>query len=118
VRLQLRVVLAWALWLVTFGCCAAGLLVTLAIVRPLTLSVLAEGAIYAFFFVLGYATVGLVPAVRRPVNPIGSPRGPRCGCAACPDLGVPVVGGVGYALVRRRPAPDLRSGAHAAGSWR
>jgi hypothetical protein len=28
------VVLAWALWLVTFGCCAAGLLVTLAIYRP------------------------------------------------------------------------------------
>jgi hypothetical protein len=31
---------------------------------------------------------------------------------------VPVVGALGYALVRRRPAPDLRSGAHAAGSWR
>jgi hypothetical protein len=64
-------VLAWALWLVTFGCCAAGLLVTLAIVRPLTMSVLAEGAMYAFFFVLGSATVGLVLARRRPTNPIG-----------------------------------------------
>jgi hypothetical protein len=64
-------VLAWALWLVTFGCCAAGLLVTLAIVRPLTVSVLAEGAMYAFFFVLGSATVGLVLALRRPANPIG-----------------------------------------------
>jgi hypothetical protein len=64
-------VLAWALWLVTFGCCAAGLLVTLAIVRPLTVSVLAEGAMYAFFFVLGSATVGLVLARRRPANPIG-----------------------------------------------
>ena len=63
--------LAWALWLVTFGCCAAGLLVTLAIYRPLTLGVLAEGAIYAFFFVLGFATVGLVLALRRPGNPIG-----------------------------------------------
>ena len=70
-RLRIRVVLAWALWLVTFGCCAAGLLVTLAIVRPLTLSVLAEGAVYAFFFVLGFATVGLVLALRRPGNPIG-----------------------------------------------
>ena len=65
------VVLAWALWLIIFGCCAAGLLVTLAIVRPLTLAVLAEGAVYAFFFVLGSATVGLVLALRRPANPIG-----------------------------------------------
>ena len=44
-RLRIRVVLAWALWLVTFGCCAAGLLVAIAIVRPLTLSVLSEGAV-------------------------------------------------------------------------
>ncbi len=66
-----RLVLAWALWLVTFGCCAAGLLVTLAITRPLTLAVLAEGAVYAFFFVLGFATVGLVLSLRRPGNPIG-----------------------------------------------
>ncbi|HYN18098.1 MAG TPA: hypothetical protein VEY96_08445, partial [Actinomycetes bacterium] len=66
-----RVMLAWALWLVTFGCCAAGLLVTLAIYRPLTLAVLVEGALYAFFFVLGFATVGLVLALRRPGNPIG-----------------------------------------------
>jgi hypothetical protein len=64
-------VLAWALWLVTFGCCAAGLLVTLAIYRPLTVAVLAEGALYAFSFVLGFATVGLVLALRRPGNPIG-----------------------------------------------
>jgi hypothetical protein len=64
-------VLAWALWLVTFGCCAAGLLVTLAITRPLTLARLAEGAVYAFFFVLGFATVGLVLSLRRPANPIG-----------------------------------------------
>jgi hypothetical protein len=66
-----RVVLAWALWLVSFGCCAAGLLITLAIYRPLTLGVLVEGAVYAFFFVLGFATVGLVLALRRPHNPIG-----------------------------------------------
>jgi hypothetical protein len=70
-RTRTRVVLAWALWLVAFGSCAAGLLATLAIVRPLTLSVLAEGAVYAFFFVLGFATVGLVLALRRPANPIG-----------------------------------------------
>jgi hypothetical protein len=66
-----RLVLAWALWLVTFGCCAAGLLVTLAITRPLTLAALVEGALYAFFFVLGFATVGLVLSLRRPGNPIG-----------------------------------------------
>jgi hypothetical protein len=66
-----KVVLAWALWLVTFGCCAAGLLLTLAIYRPLTLDVLGEGAAYAFFFVLGFATIGLVLALRRPHNPIG-----------------------------------------------
>ena len=70
-RPRTMVVLAWALWLVTFGCCAAGLLVTLAIYRPLTLAVLAEGALYAFFFVLGFATVGLMLALRRPGNPIG-----------------------------------------------
>ena len=70
-RPRTMVVLAWALWLVTFGCCAAGLLVTLAVYRPLTLAVLAEGALYAFFFVLGFATVGLVLALRRPGNPIG-----------------------------------------------
>ena len=70
-RPRTRAVLAWALWLVTFGCCAAGLGVTLAIYRPLTLAVLVEGALYAFFFVLGFATVGLVLALRRPGNPIG-----------------------------------------------
>ena len=40
-----RTVLAWALWLVSFGCCAGGLAVTLAVTRPLTVSVLAEGAV-------------------------------------------------------------------------
>jgi hypothetical protein len=33
--------------------------------------VLVEGAPYTFFFVLGFATVGLVLALRRPGNPIG-----------------------------------------------
>ena len=70
-RSRTTAVLAWSMWLVAFGCCAGGLLVTLAIYRPLTVAVLAEGALYAFFFVLGFATVGLVLALQRPGNPIG-----------------------------------------------
>jgi hypothetical protein len=49
-----RTLLAWSLWLVMFGCCAAGLLVTLALTRPLTLAVLAEGAVNALIFPLAY----------------------------------------------------------------
>jgi hypothetical protein len=66
-----RTTLAWLLWLTTFGCCAAGLVVTLAVTRPLTFGVLAEGAAFALAFPLGYATVGLVMTLRRPGNPIG-----------------------------------------------
>ena len=68
---QSKTVLAWGLWLATFACCAAGLVVTLAVTRPLTVGVLADGAIYALAFPLGYATVGLVLGLRRPANPIG-----------------------------------------------
>jgi hypothetical protein len=73
VRLQLRpkTVLAWLLWLATFGCCAGGLLAVLAWVRPLTLGLLASGAWAALAFPLGYASVGLVLGLRRPANPIG-----------------------------------------------
>jgi hypothetical protein len=66
-----RTTLAWLLWLTAFGCCAAGLVVTLAVTRPLTFGVLAEGAAFALAFPLGYATVGLVMTLRRPGNPIG-----------------------------------------------
>jgi hypothetical protein len=66
-----RTLLAWSLWLAAFGCCAAGLAVTLALTRPLTLAVLAEGAARALVFPLGYATIGLVLTLRRPGNPIG-----------------------------------------------
>jgi hypothetical protein len=66
-----RTLLAWALWLVTFGCCAAGLAVTVALVRPLTVGILAQGAAFALAFPLGFATVGLVLTLRRPANPIG-----------------------------------------------
>ena len=66
-----RTIVAWSLWLATFGCCAAGLLVTLALIRPLTLGVLAEGAAFALAFPLGFATIGLVVTLRLPANPIG-----------------------------------------------
>jgi hypothetical protein len=66
-----RTPLAWALWLLTFGGCAAGLVVTLALTRPLTVAVLAEGAARALAYPLGYATIGLVLTLRRPANPIG-----------------------------------------------
>jgi hypothetical protein len=68
---QRSTVLAWGLWLTTFGCLAAGLAVTLAVVRPLTLGVLATGAVGAVTFSLGFASVGLVLTLRRPANPIG-----------------------------------------------
>jgi hypothetical protein len=70
-QIRTRTVLACSLWLAAFGCCAAGLLVTLAVTRPLTVGVLAEGAAYALAFPLGYATIGLVLSLRRPANPIG-----------------------------------------------
>jgi hypothetical protein len=66
-----RTVLAWSLWLVSFGCCAAGLVVELVGTRPLTVAGLAEGAAFALSFPLGYASVGLVLTLRRPANPIG-----------------------------------------------
>jgi len=66
-----RTLLAWSLWLATMACCAAGLLLTLLLTRPLTAGVLLDGASFAAAFPLGYATVGLVLTLRRPANPIG-----------------------------------------------
>jgi hypothetical protein len=70
-RARTSTALAWSLWLATFGCCAGGLVVTLALIRPLTLGILAEGAAFALAFPLGFATVGLVMTLRLPANPIG-----------------------------------------------
>jgi hypothetical protein len=70
-RTTTRTLLAWSLWLTTFACCAAGLVVTVALTRPLTLGVLAEGAGFALAFPLGYASIGLILTLRRPANPIG-----------------------------------------------
>jgi hypothetical protein len=66
-----RTPLAWSLWLAAFGCCAVGLVVALPLTRPLTAVVLAEGAVRALVYPLGYATIGLVLTLRRPSNPIG-----------------------------------------------
>jgi len=111
-----RVVLAWALWLVTFGCCAAGLLVTLAIVRPLTLGVLVEGALHALFFVLGFATVGLVLALRRPGNPIGWLYS---GAGLAWAYTVPVLPWIDQLVRERRPLPLIPQVVAATGdlSW-
>jgi hypothetical protein len=68
---QNRTMLAWLLWLATLGCCAAGLVVTLAVTRPLRADLLIEGAVYALVFPLGFAAIGLVLGLRRPANPIG-----------------------------------------------
>jgi hypothetical protein len=65
-----RTLLAWSLWLGTFACLIGGLVVTLAVTRPLTTDVLADGAFEGAIWLL-FATVGLVLTLRRPENPIG-----------------------------------------------
>lgn len=67
----MRTGLAWALWLATFGCRAAGLVVAVTVVEPLTIAGLVRGGADALAFSLGFATVGLILALRRPNNPIG-----------------------------------------------
>jgi hypothetical protein len=70
-------VVAWGLWLATVGFCAAGLVVTLVVTRPLTAGVLVEGTAFAVAFLLGYATVGLVLGLRRPPTRSGGCSPPR-----------------------------------------
>jgi hypothetical protein len=97
-----RTVLAWSLWLAAFGLCAAGLAVTLAVVRPLTVAVLVEGAARALVYPLGYATIGLVLTLRRPANPIG-----WLYAAAGLAWSLPIPGDpwVGQLLAEDRPLP-------------
>jgi hypothetical protein len=71
VAARTRSLLAWSLWLATLACCAGGLVAALVWVRPLTAGLLAGVAGVALAYPLGYATVGLVVALRRPANPIG-----------------------------------------------
>jgi hypothetical protein len=65
-----RTLLAWLVFLATFGCLAGGLVVTLVVPRPLTADVLSDGAVEAATWLL-FATIGLVLSLRRPANPIG-----------------------------------------------
>jgi hypothetical protein len=104
VRMQprTRTVLAWSLWLGAFGCCAAGLAETLAVTRPLTLAVLAEGAARALVYPLGYATVGLVLSLRRPANPIGWLY---AAAGLVWSLGIPGDAWVGQLVAEQRPLP-------------
>ena len=69
-HMRSRTLLAWSLWLGTFGCLAGGLAVTLAVTRPLTADVLLQGAGDAIPWLL-FSTIGLVLTLRRPTNPIG-----------------------------------------------
>jgi hypothetical protein len=115
--------LAWSLWLATFGCCAAGLAVTLDLTRPLTLAVLAEGAAYALTYPLGYATIGLVLSLRRPANPIGwlyaaaglawslpIPLDPWVTHQVSSGRPLPLAVQVGYLLVQPMWAPAIACG--------
>ena len=70
-------VVAWCLWLATVAFCAAGLVVTLVVTRPLTAGVLVQGAAFAVAFPLGYATVGLVLGCGGPPTRSGGCSPPR-----------------------------------------
>ncbi len=70
-RPRARSVLAWSLWVTTLAGVVVGLLTTLAWTRPLTWVVLVRSGAETVAFPLGFATIGLVLALRRPGNPIG-----------------------------------------------
>ena len=96
-----RTLLAWALFAATFGCLATGLVVALLVVRPLTLSVLAEGALTAALY-LGFAVLGLVLTLRRPANPIGWLL---AGCGLVWAANVPIEAWVDNLVATGRPLP-------------
>ncbi|HET7517027.1 MAG TPA: hypothetical protein VFN05_04885 [Actinomycetes bacterium] len=113
-RARSRDLLAWSLWLATFGCCTAGLLVTLVVTQPLTLALLVEGAVYALAFPLGYATVGLVLALRRPANPIGWLY---AASGVCRSLLIPLDPWVDQLIRSHRPLPLAAQLAAVAGEF-
>ncbi|HEX8859299.1 MAG TPA: hypothetical protein VGC06_09485 [Actinomycetes bacterium] len=99
---QTRTLVAWGLWLATFCCCVAGLAVTLAITRPLTIGVLVQGAARALVYSLGYGTIGLVLSLRRPRNPIGW----LCATAGLVwALPIPVDPWLAWLVAEHRPLP-------------
>ena len=69
-RPRTRTLQAWLLFAATLACLLGGLVVTLAVVRPLTTEVIVNGAVNGSFWLL-FATIGLVLTLRRPANPIG-----------------------------------------------
>jgi hypothetical protein len=71
-----RTLLAWSLWLGTFACLIGRLVVTLAVTRPLTTDVLADGAFEGAIWLL-FATVGLVLTLPLLLLPDGRLRSPR-----------------------------------------
>jgi hypothetical protein len=69
-RQRTRTLQAWLLFAATLACLLGGLVVTLAVVRPLTTEVIVNGAVDGSSWLL-FATIGLVLTLRRPANPIG-----------------------------------------------
>src|SRR4029453_16089246 len=69
-RQRTRTLQAWLLFAATLACLLGGLMVTLAVVRPLTTEVIVNGAFEGSFWLL-FATIGLILPLRRPANPIG-----------------------------------------------
>jgi hypothetical protein len=71
VRPKTTSTLAWSLWVATLAGGVVGLLTALAWTRPLTWVVLVRSVADTVGLPLGFATIGLVLALRRPANPIG-----------------------------------------------
>jgi hypothetical protein len=105
---------AWWLWLATFCGCAAGLVATLLLTRPLTLVALVEGAAYALAFPFGYGTIGLVLTLRRPANPIGWLY---AAAGLVGALGIPLDPWVDQLIRDRRPLPPAAQVAAVAGEF-
>jgi hypothetical protein len=109
-----RTLVAWWLWLATFCCCAAGLVATLLLTRPLTLAALAEGAAYALAFPFAYGTIGLVLTLRRPANPIGWLY---AAAGLVGALAIPLDPWVDQLIRDRRPLPPAAQVAAVAGEF-